>query len=147
VFTEPKRMIGGSNTTLEFECGLYVDPQSGDIYSVADDIGDRVAIFSRNAKGNVAPDRILNTPNGGGTGIAVDEKTQELYLAALKGFVLVYKKTAKGNDPPIRRLEGPRTGLADPHGIAVDSKRGLIFVANHGNFLPTSASTGRLESS
>src|SRR5262245_57040968 len=35
--TEPKRIIGGLNTKVEFNCGLYIDPKNGDIYSVNND--------------------------------------------------------------------------------------------------------------
>src|SRR5262245_62528667 len=35
--TEPKRIIGGLNTKIEFQCGLYVDPKNGDIYAVNND--------------------------------------------------------------------------------------------------------------
>src|SRR5581483_9717790 len=30
--TEPKRVIGGERTQIEFQCGLYIDPHNGDIY-------------------------------------------------------------------------------------------------------------------
>src|ERR1035437_7799382 len=55
--TEPKRSIGGLNTKIEFQCGLYIDPTNGDIFAVHNDKGDRVVIFSRQARGNGRPDR------------------------------------------------------------------------------------------
>ncbi len=146
-FTEPKRMIGGPKTTLEFECGIYVDPKTGDIYTVANDTGNRLAIFSHEAKGNVAPDRVLKTPHGT-YGIAVDEAKQEMYLSLQGGSVVVYNKMAKGDDKPIRTLEGPRTKLGGVHGIAIDTKRKLMFLANHGNFHAKGPNTGgRIEPS
>jgi hypothetical protein len=39
-FTEPKRIIGGSYTKIEFNCGLYIDPPTGDIYSISNDTVD-----------------------------------------------------------------------------------------------------------
>ena len=54
-FTEPKRMVGGINTKLEFNCGLYVDPKTGDIYAVNNDTVDTMVVFPRNARGNVVP--------------------------------------------------------------------------------------------
>lgn len=132
-FTEPKRVIAGPKTTLEFECGIYIDPKTGDIYSLANDVGDRLAVFERKAKGNVAPNRVLNTPHGI-YGIAVDEEKQEIFLSVQGGSVVVYNKVAKGDDKPIRTIQGPATHLGSPYGIAVDTKRELIFVANHGNF-------------
>jgi 6-phosphogluconolactonase (cycloisomerase 2 family) len=146
-FTEPKRMIGGEKTTLEFECGIYVDPKTGDIYSVANDTGNRLAVFPHDTKGNVPPSRVLNTPHGT-YGIAVDEDAKELYLSVQGGSVVVYNKMAKDNDKPIRTLKGERTKLGGVHGIAIDTKRKLMFLANHGNFHATGPNTGgRIESS
>ncbi len=132
-FTEPKRVIAGPSTTLEFECGIYVDPKSGDIYSLANDVGDRLAVFSREAKGDATPTRVLNAPHGI-YGIAVDEERQELYLSVQGGSVVVYRKMAQGDEKPLRTLQGPSTHLGSPYGIAVDTKRNLMFVASHGNF-------------
>lgn len=131
--TEPKRVIGGLATKVEFNCGLYVDPKSGEIYSVNNDTEDTLVVFSRQAKGNVAPDRELKTPHGT-YGIAVDEENQEMFLTAQHdSAVVVFPKMAQGEDAPIRLLQGDHTGLADPHGIALDTKNGWMFVANHGS--------------
>ena len=132
-FTEPKRMVGGFNTKLEFNCGLYVDPETGDVYSVANDTVDTLVIFPRDARGNVAPKRALRTPHGT-FGIAVDEGNQELFLTIEHdNAVVVYRKMAEGDEAPIRLLQGDRTRLADPHGIAVDTKNNWMFVSNHGS--------------
>src|SRR5207248_2801971 len=79
--TEPKRVISGSNTDIEFQCGLYVDPKSGDTYVVNNDTIDTLIVFARNAKGNVPPERALKTPHGT-FGIAMDEDKQELFLTS-----------------------------------------------------------------
>lgn len=132
-FTEPKRVIAGHETKTEFNCGLYVDPKNGDIYSVNNDTLDTLSIFSRNARGNVRPDRTLHTPHGT-YGIAVDEEAQELYLTVQhENAVVVYRKTAQREDKPIRTLEGARVRLADPHGIGIDTKNQWMFAANYGN--------------
>lgn len=132
-FTEPKRVLGGLSTKMEFNCALYVDPRSGDLYSVNNDSVDEMVIFSREAEGNVAPKRELRTPHGT-YGIAVNEELQELYLTVQHdNSVVVYRKTAQGDDKPLRELVGDRTHLGDPHGVAVDTKSKLLFVSNHGN--------------
>ncbi|MBI3939290.1 MAG: hypothetical protein HY315_00510 [Acidobacteria bacterium] len=131
--TEPKRVIGGVKTKVEFNCGLYVDPKTGDIYSVNNDTVDTMSVFSRAAQGNQAPDRELHTPHGA-YGIAVDEDNQEILLTVEHdNAVVAYRKGASGEEAPLRLIQGDRTGLGDPHGIAVDPKRNLIFVANHGS--------------
>ncbi len=131
--TEPKRVIAGKNTNIEFQCGLYVDQASGDIYAVNNDTQDKLVIFSRQAQGDVPPDRWLETPHGT-FGIVVDEKRQELFLTAQHdSAVVVYRKMAVEEEAPIRLLQGDRTLLADPHGIALDTKNDLMFVANYGS--------------
>jgi len=132
--TEPKRMIAGAQTEIEFQCGVYVDPQSGDIYAINNDTVDKMVIFSREARGNVPPDRALHTPHGT-FGIAVDEERRELFLTVQHtSSVVVYPKMAVNDDPPLRVLHGSSTGLADPHGIALDTRNNVFFVSNHGSF-------------
>ncbi len=131
--SEPKRRIAGLATEIEFQCGLYIDPGSGDIFAVNNDTIDKLVIFSREARGNVPPDRHLETPHGT-FGIAVAEEAQELFLTVQHdSAVVVYNKMADGEEAPIRLLQGSRTRLADPHGIAVDEESGLMFITNHGS--------------
>jgi DNA-binding beta-propeller fold protein YncE len=131
--SEPKRVISGPATKVEFNCGLYVDPKTGDIYSVANDTIDTLTIFSRESRGNVAPTRELRTPHGT-FGIAVDEGREEMYLTVQhSNSVVVYRKMAQGEEKPLRAIQGAATQLEDPHGIALDPKNGWIFVSNHGH--------------
>ena len=131
--TEPKRMIGGLQTKIEFQCGLYIDPTSGDIYAVNNDTVDTLVIFNRDAKGDVPPTRELYTPHGT-FGITVDEQREELFLTIQHdNAIVVFNKMAVGDEPPIRLLQGDSTLLADPHGIAFDPESDLIFVTNHGS--------------
>jgi DNA-binding beta-propeller fold protein YncE len=131
--TEAKRIIGGLNTKIEFQCGLYIDPANGDIYAVNNDTIDTLVVFSRKAVGDAAPDRELHTPHGT-FGIAVDEEKQELFLTVQHdNAIVVYNKSAKGTEAPLRVVQGDETGLADPHGMALDTKRNLLYVTNHGS--------------
>jgi DNA-binding beta-propeller fold protein YncE len=130
--TEPKRIIGGLNTKIEFQCGIYVDPKNGDIYAVNNDTVNTLVIYDRNAKGNVPPTRELTTPHGT-FGIAVDEEAQEVFLTIQHdSAVVVFNKRGEKEAPPLRLLQGDRTGLADPHGITIDTKNKLMFVSNYG---------------
>ena len=131
--TDPKRIIGGLNTKIEFQCGLYIDPANGDIYAVNNDTIDTLVIFSRQAIGNVSPDRELHTPHGT-FGIAVDEDAKELFLTVQHdNAIVVFNKSAKGTEAPLRVIQGADTGLADPHGMALDPKHNLLYVTNHGS--------------
>jgi DNA-binding beta-propeller fold protein YncE len=132
--TEPKRIIGGLQTKIEFQCGLYIDPTNGDIYAVNNDTVQSMVIFSRQARGNVPPTRELHTPSDT-FGIAVDEDAKEMYFTLQDPMaVVVFHKYAKNEDAPLRLLQGNQTRMADPHGIALDTKNQVMFVSNFGNF-------------
>jgi DNA-binding beta-propeller fold protein YncE len=131
--TEPRRVIGGTKTNTEMLCGVYVDPKTLDVYVTNNDTVNWMPVFSREARGDVAPDRGLATPHRT-WGIAADEVRQELYMTIQSPpAVIVYRKMAAGAEAPLRLLEGDATELADPHGIAVDTKNDLVFVTNHGH--------------
>ena len=131
-FSEPKRVIGGDNTFLEYLCGIYVDPESGDIYAINNDTLNWMTVWGRDARGNVEPKRKLATPHTT-VRMAIDETTQEIFMTVQDDHaVSVFRKTAQDNEPPLRLIQGPATQLADPHGIAVDPNAGLIYVSNWG---------------
>src|SRR3954469_15449567 len=131
--SQPKRVIGGLKTKIEFQSGLYLDAKNGDIYAVNNDTVDRLVVFSRQAKDDVRPDRQVHTPHGT-FAIAVDEEHQEMLLTVQHdSAVVTFAKAAKTEDAPMRLLQGEHTLLADPHGIALDAKNDVIFVLNHGS--------------
>ena len=133
VRSEPRRIIHGLNTELEFACGVYADPASGDVYAINNDTLNKMAVFSRRANGNAVPDRYLEVPQGT-FGITVDEKSQELMLTVEDdSAVVTFPKMAKEKDSPIRVLQGEHTLLANPHGITYDPTTDRIYVTNYGN--------------
>jgi DNA-binding beta-propeller fold protein YncE len=133
----PKRFVQGNRTSLQFNNGLYVDPDNGDIYSVESDTGDKMVVFPREADGNVEPKRILKTPHRV-YNIAVDEARGELFVTVeYPPEIVIYRKSAGGDEQPVRRIRGDRTGLDAPHGIAVDEKNQLLYVntwGHHSNY-------------
>jgi DNA-binding beta-propeller fold protein YncE len=130
--SEPKRLIGGSLTNIELNCGIYIDPNNGDIYNVNGDVNNHMSVFSRNAKGNTKADRTLNTPHRT-FAVVVDEEAQELFLTLNHApAVVVYRKQAEGNEVPLRILEGDKTRLMDVQGITLDTKNQVMYVANRG---------------
>ena len=91
----------------------------------------------------MAPTWKVHTPHGA-FGIAVDEETQEIFLTIQHmNAVSVVPKTVKKEDGPTGVIQGDRTLIADPHGIASDPKAGLVFVSNVGS-TATPSSGGRV---
>ena len=144
--SEPKRMIQGEKTFLEYACGVYVDPATGEIYGINNDTLTWMTVFDRNAKGNVSPNRKLAIPFSS-FAIVADEPNQELLMTiGDPDAVVTFKKSAKNQDAPVRLLQGPKTQMGDPHGLALDPKSGLIYVTNwgiHNSRTMTPPATGR----
>src|SRR5262249_51753649 len=118
----PIRQVGGLKSELVLECGVYVDPKTGEFFAVENDTEDEITVFAPEAQGNSAPQRKIHTPHGA-FGIAVDEDHQEILLSVEHdSAVVTYKKSAGEDDAPIRLLQGDKTLLSDPHGMALDTK-------------------------
>lgn len=132
IMSEPKRVITGESTYLEYACGVYVDPPTGDIYITNNDTLNWMTVWDRNARGNVKPTRKLHTPMAS-FGIAADEESQNLLMTIQDDHAVVsFKKNAKDLEGPVRLLQGPHTKMGDPHGITIDTKTGLMYVTNWG---------------
>jgi len=130
--TTPKRFIGGGKTLSRYNSDGYVDTKTGDIYIVNNDSEPGMFKFPRTAEGNVEPASELVTPYGA-FGMTVDEERGEMFVTIQHdGAIQIYQKGAKGDDNAIRLIQGNRTRLADPHGIAFDPKTRLLYVANYG---------------
>jgi hypothetical protein len=129
-FTEPKRVISGSNTKAEMMCGVYIDPKTLDIYVLNGDTQRWMPVFSTDARGNATPSRALHDT---GFSMTVHEDRQEIFMVKQGGSIVVYRKQAEGDEKPLRTIEGNDIQLEDPHGIPLDTKNNLIFVSNFGN--------------
>jgi DNA-binding beta-propeller fold protein YncE len=46
--------------------------------------------------------------------------------------IMVYKKSSGMKDTAVRLIQGDKTRMGDPHGIAFDPKNRLLYVANYG---------------
>ena len=125
--TEPRRIIAGEQTGLEFVCGLHLDQLTGDVYVINADTAAQMQVFTHSQEGNVPPSRVLNTGHETrGRGIAVDSENEELFIASQHNAALVvFRQHAEENEPPIRLLQGDRTRLANPHGITFDKPEWL----------------------
>jgi DNA-binding beta-propeller fold protein YncE len=87
------------------------------------------------ANGNMAPTRVIT---GAATklartvhGIAFDPQRDEIYAPnALADAVLVFRGGANGDEPPVRVIQGPGTGLVNPHAVSLDLAHREILVAS-----------------
>jgi len=131
--TKPKRVIEGPHTLNEYNNGLYIDPTTGNIHTVAMDTADSMIVFPGGAEGDVAPIRKLNTPHRNFASAANEDKGEIYITIQYPPKVMVYRKEANANEKPLRVLEGEHTLLYDTHGIALDVKRNLMFVGTWGN--------------
>lgn len=146
LFTPPKRVIRGVNAQIQFINGIYIDPKNGDIYAVETDTGDKIIVFNYDDQGNVKPKREIAVPHRGFS-LAVDEEKQEIFVGVhYPPEIAVFPKEASGKDKSIRRLRGESTRLSYVHGMVIDPKQKLMFVANWGRVSDyTTPGTGRFE--
>jgi hypothetical protein len=136
----PVRVIRGRATRLSRPTGLALDAD-GNVYVVNSDVPMKdlgsVAVFAPGASSDapptrtlVGPDTRLNEP----AGVAIGGDGGLHVTSRGRGWaptILVYPPGANADAPPIRAIEGPRTGLQGPHGLALDAG-GNLYVANHG---------------
>ena len=131
-----RQQIMGPDTGVGFVAGVAMDPGHRELFTVNNDVEDRLVAFGYDAHGNVKPKRLLYVPHQS-WGLAFAPKRDVMALSVqTPNMFVVFRREAKKFDPPIRAVRGPRTGMADPHGIAFDETHNEIVVANHGNFRP-----------
>jgi DNA-binding beta-propeller fold protein YncE len=129
---EPLRQIIGDHTSLEFVCGITVDPRNREVFAVNNDVADNMVVFGPDQNGDSPPSRELKVDHGA-WGVAVDLDNEEVAVTTEHiNKVSLYRRTATGKELPLRIIQGPRTGIADPHGAFIDPKNNEIYVANIG---------------
>jgi DNA-binding beta-propeller fold protein YncE len=130
---EPLTGVRGPATGMMFIAAITLDRDQQEIYTVDNDIGDRMMVFPYDAAGNVKPKRVLDVPHQA-WGLSISPERNELAVSVESSRqIVIYRKGAEGHEPPLRTIRGPKTGLGDPHGVFLDGKNNEIIVANHGN--------------
>src|SRR5205814_8580563 len=111
--------IRGPATGMMFIAAVAVDPDAREIYTVDNDIGDRMMVFPYDAEGNVKPKRVLSVPHQA-WGISINPARKEIAVS-VEGprEIAVYAQSASGTDRPLRMIRGPKTRLGDPHGVVI----------------------------
>ena len=94
---------------------------------------DVIVTFARGSTGNAKPIRKLRVTHRA-YAMAMDEENQEFFVSVQHPpQVAVYRRGASGNERPKRLPMGDKTQLSDSRGMAIDTKRKLLFVDNWGN--------------
>ncbi len=132
--TDTYQYVFGPKTRLGFIAGVEVDPQRKEFYTVNNDGGDRMVVFSYGDNGNVAPRRTLLLPHQSWD-VSLAPKRDEIAVSVQQSNAFsVFARGASGGTPPLRTVRGLNTQLEDPHGIFFDEQHGEIIAANHGNW-------------
>ena len=100
----------------------------------------QIAVFARLANGQAAPIRRIE---GQATllsrtmhGIAYDEVADRIIVPAqFSQAILSFRGEAKGEERPVRVIQGPRTEIREADRVAVDPIRKEIFVGDGGQVL------------
>jgi len=131
--TAPLRQIIGPESQIGYIAGVLFDPAHREIYAVNNDLDDRIVVFDQDARGDVRPKRRLYVPHQA-WGLSLNQSADQFAISVQQlSMVAFYRRQASGLEAPVRILEGPDTGLADPHGIHWDVAHHELIVANHGN--------------
>jgi DNA-binding beta-propeller fold protein YncE len=131
-----RQQIMGPDTGVGFAAGVAMDPGHRELFTVNNDVEDRLVVFDYDARGNIKPKRLLYVPHQSwGIGFAPKRDVIALSVQTPNMFV-VFKRDARKFDAPLRTVRGPKTQMADPHGIYFDETHNEVVVANHGNFRP-----------
>ena len=132
--TEPAQWVFGPKTKLGYIAGVEVDPARREFYTVNNDSGDLLTVFSYEDHGNVQPRRSLSLPHQSWD-VSLAPKRDEFVVTVQQSNALsFFKRTATGTTAPIRTIRGLATELEDPHGVYFDETHNEIITANHGNW-------------
>jgi 6-phosphogluconolactonase (cycloisomerase 2 family) len=158
----PLRAIRGDKTLLADPHGVFLDPQSRELFAanhgnwtemrtysadgppllVGEYVPGRfekpsVRVYDGTADGNIAPIRTLQGPKtrlAWPMGLTVDGIARELAIANYgTNEILIYDKSANGDVAPVRSIGGDKTGIVGPVAVQIDRKNDEIWVANYGD--------------
>ena len=132
---DPRTVISGPKSQIDFVCGVAIDPVNREIYAANNDTASILMAFKYGDTGEVPPARELVTASTGTWGVALDLKNDEVAVTIQHiNKVQVYRRQAIGEEKPLRIIQGPNTGISDPHGIAIDAENNELYVANHDSY-------------
>jgi len=133
---EPRRRIAGANSRLGDFCGMALSPENQELYTVQGE-DTAMKVFPTSGHGDISASRTLTIAHGAAD-VHLDKVHDELFISTEHiNRISVYRRAAEGEEKPLRIIQGPHTGIADPHGLYVDPASDELFVTNYGNFRET----------
>lgn len=140
--TEPRRRATVAGFGDARWCGVAISPEFREAYLIHADGGAGIATIPMEANGAVGEKRFVHTFHAP-WGIFSEPKFDELFVTIEHvNRIEVFERMAGLMDEPVRWIQGPKTQLADPHGIFVNVEKNEIYVANHGNWRYTEPGEG-----
>jgi len=126
----PVRVIHGSKTQLQEPDRLGLDAVNGEIYVPQ---YDKLLVYPREANGNVAPSRIMETEGGMGGAVAIDA-VHDLVITAGSRSIKIFEREGSGMLEPLRVIGGEKSRemINGSRNIAVYPPKGWIVLANQG---------------
>src|SRR5262249_18334311 len=97
-----KQQIMGPDTGVGFVAGVAMDPAQRELFTVNNDVEDRLVVFDYDARGNVTPKRLLYVPHQS-WGIAFAPRRDVMALSVqTPNMYVVFRREATKFDAPIR---------------------------------------------
>src|SRR5437773_11997934 len=125
---DPRTVITGNKSRVDFVCGVALDPTNKEIYTVNNDTAADMLVFKYDATGNVPASRTLSPAPVSTWGVAVDVKNDEVGVTVQQvNKVAIFRRMAESEEKRLRVIQGPDTSLADPHGIFIGFENDEIF--------------------
>jgi 6-phosphogluconolactonase (cycloisomerase 2 family) len=136
----PLLYIAGAATKIDVPYDVALDG-SGNIY-VSNYDDNSITLYPAGSTGNVSPTAIIigsNTEMLDPGGIGVDPVNGTIYVTSYNGpsgdpSILGFPAGSNGNVAPTQVIEGSKTGLQDPTGLAVDAS-GNIYVSDDNSYI------------
>jgi hypothetical protein len=137
----PIRIIQGPDTMLQGPDRLEVDYLNNEL--IVPEHGNTILVFPSREGGNVAPIRVIQGPKTQLQSVrsAGVDMVRNLIVAGTQhrtpegeqlGILLVYDRTADGDEAPLRVIEGEKTEIVRITQLRVYSPRGWILAAQSG---------------
>src|SRR5438477_9242276 len=96
---DPRTVITGNKTRVDFVCGVAIDPTNKEIYTVNNDTAADMLVFKYDANGNVPASRTLKPAPVSTWGVALDLTHDEVAVTIEHiNKVAIYRRLAEGEE-------------------------------------------------